>query len=85
MTVAFTGDKTETVGRVLKASQALNLGDDFFLTYGDGLANVNIDALKARHRQSGQLASLTTAQPTSRFSVLDLDVNREVASFQEKP
>jgi glucose-1-phosphate cytidylyltransferase len=85
VTVAFTGDTTETGGRVLKASQYLEPGEDFFLTYGDGLANVNIDALRARHEESGKLATLTTIQPTSRFGVLDLDANGEVMSFQEKP
>jgi glucose-1-phosphate cytidylyltransferase len=85
VTVAFTGDTTETGGRVLKASQYLDPGEDFFLTYGDGLANVNIDALKARHEESGKLATLTTVQPTSRFGVLDFDANGEVTSFQEKP
>ena len=85
VTVAFTGDLTNTGGRVLKASQYLDPDEDFFLTYGDGLANVNIDALKARHEQSGKLATLTTVQPTSRFGVLDLDANGEVTSFQEKP
>jgi len=85
VTVAFTGDTTETGGRVLKASRYLDPDEDFFLTYGDGLANVNIDALKARHRESGKLATLTTVQPTSRFGLLEFDENGEVASFQEKP
>jgi len=85
VTVAFTGDTTETGGRVLKASQYLEPGEDFFLTYGDGLANVNIDALRARHEESGKLATLTTVQPTSRFGVLDLDASGVVTSFQEKP
>ena len=85
VTVAFTGDTTETGGRVLKASKYLDPNEDFFLTYGDGLANVDIDALRRRHAESGKLATITTVQPTSRFGVLDLDNNGNVASFTEKP
>jgi len=85
VTVAFTGDATETGGRVLKASQYLNPGEDFFLTYGDGLANVNIEALRERHAKSMKLATVTTVNPTSRFGVLDIDDHGNVAAFQEKP
>lgn len=85
VTVAFTGDATETGGRVLKASKYLEPGEDFFLTYGDGLANVNIDALRERHLASQKLATITTVQPTSRFGVLDLDTEGNVTAFQEKP
>jgi len=85
VTVAFTGDTTETGGRVLKASKYLDPSEDFFLTYGDGLANVNIDELKKRHLESGKLATITTVQPTSRFGVLDLDDQGNVIAFQEKP
>jgi len=85
VTVAFTGDTTETGGRVVKASKYLNPGEDFFLTYGDGLANVNIDSLRKSHAESGKLATVTAVQPTSRFGVLDLDVEGHVTTFQEKP
>ena len=85
VTVAFTGDTTETGGRVFKAAKYLDAGEDFFLTYGDGLANVNIDALKEKHAQSQKLATITTVNPTSRFGVLDLDDKGNVTAFQEKP
>jgi glucose-1-phosphate cytidylyltransferase len=75
VTVALTGDKTETGGRVFKAAQYLDPNEDFFLTYGDGLANVDIDALRKRHAESGKLATITTVQPTSRFCVINLDDN----------
>jgi glucose-1-phosphate cytidylyltransferase len=85
VTVAFTGDTTETGGRVLKASKYLDPGEDFFLTYGDGLANVNIDALRERHAKSRKFATITTVKPTSRFGVLELDSQGNVTAFQEKP
>ena len=68
VTVAFTGDKTETGGRVFNAAKYLDPNEDFFLTYGDGLANVDIDALRKRHEESGKQATITTVQPTSRIS-----------------
>ena len=85
VTVAFTGDKTETGGRVFKAAKYLDPNEDFFLTYGDGLANVDIDALRKRHEESGKQATITTVQPTSRFGVINLDNNGDVTAFQEKP
>ena len=85
VTVAFTGAKTETGGRVFKAAKYLDSNEDFFLTYGDGLANVNIDALRKRHEESGKQATITTVQPTSRFGVINLDNNGDVTAFQEKP
>lgn len=85
VTIAFTGDATETGGRVYRASKYLNPGEDFFLTYGDGLANVDIEALRSSHEKSGKVATVTTVQPTSRFGVMDLDSLGNVISFQEKP
>lgn len=85
VTVAFTGDSTETGGRVLQASKYLEPGEDFFLTYGDGLANVNIDALREKHAKSQKMATITTVKPTSRFGVLELDSQGNVTAFQEKP
>jgi glucose-1-phosphate cytidylyltransferase len=85
VTIAFSGDTTETGGRVLKASKYLEPSEDFFLTDGDGLPNVNIDALKKSHTESGKLATGAVVQPTSRFGVLDLDSEGNVTSFQEKP
>jgi glucose-1-phosphate cytidylyltransferase len=85
VTVAFTGDLTNTGGRVLRASKYLGEDEEFFLTYGDGLANVNIDALRKQHAASNKLATITTVQPTSRFGVIDLDSQGNVGEFKEKP
>lgn len=85
VTVAFTGELTNTGGRVLKASKYLGDDEEFFLTYGDGLANVDIDALRTHHAASKRLATITTVQPTSRFGVLELDPSDNVVEFKEKP
>jgi len=84
VTVAFTGEETNTGGRVLNAARYF-AGERFFLTYGDGLADVNVDALIAAHEGSSSLATITTVQPMSRFGVLDLDASGTVTEFREKP
>ena len=84
VTVTFTGDTTPTGGRVLLASQYLDDGP-FLVTYGDGLANVNIKDLVRFHETSGGIATVTTVQPLSRFGVMDVTDAGRVISFREKP
>ena len=55
------------------------------MTYGDGLADVDIDALRAFHAESGTLGTVTTVQPASRFGVMDVAASGEVTRFREKP
>ena len=84
VTVAYTGNDTMTGGRVYRASRYLADGP-FLVTYGDGLANVDIHALVSNHQASGTLATVTTVQPTSRFGVMDVDQDGRVTQFLEKP
>ena len=84
VTVAFTGEETMTGGRVHKASRYLD-DESFLVTYGDGLADVNVDDLRAFHDASGCLATVTTVQPLSRFGVMDVGPGGKVTSFSEKP
>lgn len=84
VTVAFTGDDTQTGGRVFRAAKYLD-GEPFLVTYGDGLADVDISALAAFHEATGRLGTVTTVQPTSRFGVLDLTEDGQVTQFREKP
>jgi glucose-1-phosphate cytidylyltransferase len=60
------------------------LKEDFLLTYGDGVSDVNISELIISHQLSGNLATLTAVQPPARFGALNLSGN-QVKSFQEKP
>lgn len=85
VTVADTGQDTQTGGRVRRVQQYV--GDEtFMVTYGDGLADVDITQLLAFHRSHGRLATLTTVRPVSRFGVLDLDEGSgTVRRFREKP
>ena len=79
-----TGDDTMTGGRVRRAMEYLGGDDDFCLTYGDGVGNVDIAAGIDFHRRHGKLATVTAVQPTSRFGQLSLDRTR-VTEFAEKP
>jgi glucose-1-phosphate cytidylyltransferase len=84
VTVAFTGEETMTGGRVHRAARYLD-DQPFLVTYGDGLADVNIDELRAFHDASGCLATVTTVQPLSRFGVMDVADSGKVQRFSEKP
>ena len=84
VTIVDTGALTETGGRVLRSQRYLDDGP-FLVTYGDGLADVDIAALQASHREAKCLATVTTVQPLSRFGVMEIDANKKVMSFREKP
>lgn len=85
VTVLDTGRLTNTGGRLLRAKQ--HLGDEpFFFTYGDGVANVDFNALLETHGQSGATVTLTAVQPPGRFGALSFsDDKKFVDRFQEKP
>ncbi len=78
-----TGLATGTGGRLHRLADWLRDGP-FLLTYGDGVANVDLDALLATHRASGCLATVTAVRPPSRFGGLTFDGGR-VREFIEKP
>ena len=72
-----------TGGRVKRMQKFI--GDEtFILTYGDGVANVNIDELLKFHRSHGKMVTVTAVHPGARFGELDM-VGDQVSSFQEKP
>lgn len=83
ITMAETGDDTLTAGRLRRALKYVD-DDLFFATYGDGVADVDLDALLSFHRSHGKAATLTGTRPTGRFGEMTVDGNR-VTSFQEKP
>lgn len=85
VTLVDTGNGTMTGGRLKRVRE--HLGDDtFFLTYGDGLADVDISASLSFHRTQKRLATVTAVKPPGRFGALMLDEDqRGVLSFREKP
>ncbi len=84
VTLVDTGEGTGTGGRLKRVTGYLQDEDAFCLTYGDGVADVDIAALLAFHKAHGKHATLTAVQPPSRFGALGLQGDA-VAAFQEKP
>jgi len=82
VSVIDTGVETNTGGRIGRLRDLLS--NDFLLTYGDGVANVNIPELIDSHYASGNIATLTAVQPPARFGALNL-IGNQVENFQEKP
>jgi len=78
-----TGEGTMTGGRLKRVLPYVG-DEDFCFTYGDGLADVDIAALLAHHREQGALATVTAVQPPGRFGAVEIDGTR-VRSFEEKP
>jgi glucose-1-phosphate cytidylyltransferase len=77
------GETTMTGGRLKRVREYLN-DDEFFLTYGDGVADICLTELLAFHRGHGRLATVTAVVPPGRFGALEL-TGDEVHSFREKP
>ncbi|MGB4441060.1 MAG: glucose-1-phosphate cytidylyltransferase [Coriobacteriia bacterium] len=84
VTLVDTGAETMTGGRVKRIQPYVD-DEPFMLTYGDGVADVDIDALVEFHRASGRAVTLTAVQPLGRFGALQLAEADAVASFREKP
>jgi glucose-1-phosphate cytidylyltransferase len=83
VTLVETGGGTMTGGRLKRIAKYI-AGEPFCMTYGDGLADVDIAALMRFHERSGRLATVTAVRPPGRFGALDLEGDR-VIRFREKP
>lgn len=84
VTLVDTGDETLTGGRLKRVSEYVKEEKAFCFTYGDGIADVNITALLAFHKQHGKLATVTAIQPPGRYGALDMQ-GTTVNGFVEKP
>ena len=84
VTVVDTGAYTMTGGRVKQISRFLR-EDSFLITYGDGLADIDLKALVESHKKSNATLTLSTSIPRSRFGVVASDESGKVSSFLEKP
>jgi glucose-1-phosphate cytidylyltransferase len=78
-----TGQDTATGGRIKRLAPYLSDGT-FFLTWGDGVADIDLEALLAFHRSHGKLATLTAVRPPARFGHIEL-VGDQITEFSEKP
>jgi len=84
VTLIDTGVNTNTAGRIKRIQKFVD-DETFMLTYGDGVANVNIKDLLKFHQLHGKLATLTSVQIPGRFGNLETSENGMVINFQEKP
>lgn len=79
-----TGVNRNTAERI-KSIEKFILEDNFFLTYGDGLSDVNLDELQKSHIQSNKIVTVTAVRPINRFGLLEFGPEEQVTKFVEKP
>jgi glucose-1-phosphate cytidylyltransferase len=79
-----TGDETQTGGRIKRLEPWIGHDEEFMLTWGDGLSDVNIKELVNFHHQHGKLATVTAVRPPARYGHLEFEGNR-ICRFTEKP
>lgn len=84
ITLVDTGDTTQTGGRLRRVNKYLAGEEAFCLTYGDGLADIDVAKSIEFHRLHGKLASMSAVQPGGRWGALDMQGD-EVTAFREKP
>ena len=84
VTLLDTGLSTLTGGRIKRAKDYIG-DDDFLLTYGDGLSDVDIAKTVAFHKIHGKNITMTAVQPAGRYGALDIKADNSISSFKEKP
>jgi glucose-1-phosphate cytidylyltransferase len=80
-----TGLNSLTGGRLFNLKKLFKPGDTFMLTYGDGLADINIEKLVAFHKSHGKIATLTAVRPPARFGSIVMEEDGHILEFKEKP
>jgi len=83
VTLVDTGNKTATGGRIRRIKRYVE-GETFFLTYGDGVSDIDINSLLEYHKEKGSTVTISAIQPGGRFGVLDFDVDGILSGFREK-
>ncbi len=83
VTLANTGLKTMTGGRVKRLKSFIG-NEPFMLTYGDGVSNIDLDALLKFHKSHGKMVTVSAVHPVARFGELNIE-DQKVVTFQEKP
>lgn len=84
VTLVDTGAESLTGGRLKRVAEYLD-GENFCFTYGDGVADINLQELIAFHEKNNKLVTLTAVQPPGRYGAIDVDHQGTVTAFQEKP
>ncbi len=83
VTIVDTGLETQTAGRLKRVKKYID-GDDFMLTYGDGLSSVNLEKLLEFHKEKGKIVTITGIHPMTTFGVIESE-DGIAKSFKEKP
>ena len=84
VTLVDTGQNTKTGGRIKRVRDYVK-NETFMATYGDGLSDQNLRKLLEFHRAHGKLGTMTTVQPSGRFGVVDIQPDKHISAFVEKP
>lgn len=84
VTLVDTGLETKTGGRIKKLSKFL-CNERFFLTYGDGLSNINVLDLLEYHKKNNKILTMTVVRPPARFGILETNNTNLITKFEEKP
>jgi glucose-1-phosphate cytidylyltransferase len=84
VTLVDTGENTQTGGRLKRVREHIG-SEDFCFTYGDGVGDIDIDALIRFHNKHGKLATVTAVLPAGRFGALEIGSGAEVTGYLEKP
>jgi glucose-1-phosphate cytidylyltransferase len=85
VTLIDTGAATMTGGRLKRVLPHVEHDEEFCFTYGDGLADIDLDALLRFHRQRQTLVTLTATQAVGKFGALEIGPDAQVTAFSEKP
>jgi glucose-1-phosphate cytidylyltransferase len=80
-----TGASSMTGGRLLNLKRLFKPGDTFMLTYGDGVADIDISKLVEFHKSHGKIATLTAVRPPARFGSIIMEASGHILEFKEKP
>lgn len=85
VTLADTGEDSMTAFRVRLIRKYIPSGEPFLLTYGDGLADMDLSKLVTNHRMSGKICTISAVHPAGRFGALRISDDGHITSFAEKP
>lgn len=85
VTVVDTGLDTLTGGRLKRVSHLFKKNENFFMTYGDGLSDIDLNKLLELHVSSGKIATVSAVLPPARFGAIDINDHGNVTEFMEKP
>lgn len=85
VTLAETGESSMTATRIRLIQTYIGSDNDFLLTYGDGVGNIDVNSAITEHRAKGRVCTITAVHPPGRFGEIELDEDSRIRSFNEKP